>query len=95
MYYLSKSPVTVARRALAAGQASLPCYSHRYSFGYPAPKLLWATGRSLASQKRIVGRCLRVWFTTFATLNRLDSARYGRGGVTAPSTLTATSRCPK
>jgi Transposase DDE domain len=31
MYYLSKSPVTVARRALEAGQASLRCYSHRYS----------------------------------------------------------------
>src|SRR5262249_26353457 len=31
MYYLSKSPVTVARRALAAGQGSLPCSSHRRS----------------------------------------------------------------
>jgi hypothetical protein len=31
MYTLTKSPVIVARRALAAGMASLRCYSHRYS----------------------------------------------------------------
>ena len=31
MYTLTKSPLTVARRALAAGQAGLRCYSHRYS----------------------------------------------------------------
>ena len=31
MYSLSKSPLTVARRALAVGRASLRCYAHRFS----------------------------------------------------------------
>jgi Transposase DDE domain len=31
MYTLTKSPLTVARRALATGEASLRCYSHHFS----------------------------------------------------------------